>query len=179
MRDLGVVFSIRTCNSALNSCPGLSALLMGDDQSRPVSLEALMLQLGGDQEEEEEEEGMIVKELVGSRALLQTTMRWSSLEGKLDLHGYHLGSAFVAVLQLIDELKDRFLGNDVGIPRHIIIVCGSGKNSRNMGESPVKKMVSGVLFKLGSPFKIDRKNVGRLFAGGSAVRDWLLKLQAS
>ncbi|CAA6662337.1 unnamed protein product [Spirodela intermedia] len=178
MRDSNVPFSIRTCNSVLNSCPGLSSMLR-DHQTRPLTLKKLMEML-----EEEgcgNEETSLVQELVSSNVLLQT-LDWSPSEGKLDLHGYHLCSAFLAVLLWIEELKARLLDRGAEgkvIPRQISIICGSGKHSNTMGESPVKRLVSVSLFHLGSPLRIDRKNVGRLMAGGTAVRDWLLKMEGS
>ncbi|CAA7398738.1 unnamed protein product [Spirodela intermedia] len=178
MRDSNVPFSIRTCNSVLNSCPGLSSMLR-DHQTRPLTLKKLMEML-----EEEgcgNEETSLVQELVSSNVLLQT-LDWSPSEGKLDLHGYHLCSAFLAVLLWIEELKARLLDRGAEgkvIPRQISIICGSGKHSNTMGESPVKRLVSVSLFHLGSPLRIDRKNVGRLIAGGTAVRDWLLKMEGS
>lgn len=178
MRDSNVPFSIRTCNSVLNLCPRLSSMLR-DHQTPPLTLKKLMEKL-----EEEgcgNEEASLVQELVGSNVLLQT-LDWSSSEGKLDLHGYHLCSAFLAVLLWIEELKARLLDRGAEgkvIPRQISIVCGSGKHSSTMGESPVKRLVSASLFQLGSPLRIDRKNVGRLIAGGAAVRDWLLKMERS
>uniref|UniRef100_A0A1D1ZAT3 Pentatricopeptide repeat-containing protein At2g17033 n=1 Tax=Anthurium amnicola TaxID=1678845 RepID=A0A1D1ZAT3_9ARAE len=176
MRGSAVPFSIRTYNSALNSCPRLCSMLRSP-QALPLSLERLVeeLQEGGCAPLE----ALLVRELVGSDVLLQT-LEWSPSEGRLDLHGCHLGSVLVIMLQWVDEMKARLLsvgaeGKDA--PLEISIICGSGKHSSIRGESPVKRLVCEVMFRMKSPLRVDRKNVGRLVAQGTAVRDWLVKME--
>ena len=170
MRDWGIPHSIRTCNSVLNSCPQLLSILR-DDKMLPTTLENLVGKL-------EAREASLVKEIASSKVILEAS-GWNSSEGKMDLHGYHLSSAFVALLSWVEELERGFQQGGVLIPREIFIVCGSGKHSDKIGESPVKKLVRAALFQMGSPFRVDRKNVGQLVAGGTAVREWILKKDRS
>ncbi|KAI3922569.1 hypothetical protein MKX01_006258 [Papaver californicum] len=106
-------------------------------------------------------EGVLVQELIDGSSVLLENLKWDSLEGKLDLHGMHMGTAYVVMLEWMDELKSRFRGGDsVVIPVEIRIVCGLGNH---------KMMV-----RLKSPMRIGRKNVVGSFVGkGKAVRDWL------
>lgn len=60
-------------------------------------------------------------------------MEWRSSELKLDLHGMHLSTAYLIMLQWFDELKLRYAGN-YRIPSEILVVCGSGKHSSTRGE---------------------------------------------
>ncbi|MQL75417.1 hypothetical protein Taro_007778 [Colocasia esculenta] len=166
-RASGVPFSIRTYNSVLNSCPGLCSMLWTPEDV-PLSLDELMQHL--EEGCRAPVEALLVQELVGSEVLAQT-LQWSAKEGKLDLHGCHLGSALVVVLQWVDELKGRLKGESA--PVEISIVCGLGKHSSVVGASPVKKLVCEMMFRMESPLRIDRKNAGRLVARGTAVRDWL------
>ncbi|KAL7181505.1 hypothetical protein ACSBR1_040406 [Camellia fascicularis] len=53
------------------------------------------------------DEGLLVQELIGS-SVLEKAMEWSSLEGKLDLHGMHLGLTCLIKLQLAEKLWLRF-----------------------------------------------------------------------
>ncbi|KAL3580837.1 hypothetical protein D5086_018672 [Populus alba] len=99
MKTLGIPLSIRTCNSVLNSCPTIMALMRNLDASYPVSIQELLKILS-------EEEAMLVKELTESSVLKEAT-KWDTSEGKLDLHGMHLGSAYVMMLQWMEETRNR------------------------------------------------------------------------
>ncbi|KAA8535960.1 hypothetical protein F0562_028438 [Nyssa sinensis] len=110
MKHLGVPFSIRTYNSVSNSCPTLM-LMLQDPKSVPLSVEELMENLHGD-------EALLVQELLCSSVLVET-MEWNSLEVKLDLHGMHLGSAYLIMLQWIEELRPRFNAGNHVIPAEI------------------------------------------------------------
>ncbi|XP_028082145.1 pentatricopeptide repeat-containing protein At2g17033-like [Camellia sinensis] len=99
MKSPGVSFSIRTCNSMLNSCPTIMAMLQ-ELKTVPISIQEPMENLRGD-------EGLLVQELIGS-SVLEKAMEWSSLEGKLDLHGMHFGLTCLIMLQWAEKLRLRF-----------------------------------------------------------------------
>lgn len=89
IRSSGVGLSIRTYNSVLKSCPTITEMLE-DLKDVPTTIQELMDNLQGD-------EGLLVQELIRS-SVLKDAMEWNSLEGKLDLHGMHLGSAYLIML---------------------------------------------------------------------------------
>ncbi|XP_022748524.1 pentatricopeptide repeat-containing protein At2g17033 [Durio zibethinus] len=168
MKTLQIPFSVRTYNSVLNSCPVIMSLVQGSD-GFPLSLRELVEVLT-------EDEALLVKELVESSSVLDEAMEWNGLEAKLDLHGMHLGSAYLIMLQWIEEMKCRFKVEECVIPAQITIVCGSGKHSSVRGESPVKTLIREMMVQMKSPMKIDRKNIGCFIAKGQVVRNWLYQL---
>ncbi|XP_034228467.1 pentatricopeptide repeat-containing protein At2g17033 [Prunus dulcis] len=164
MKSLSLPFSIRTYNSVLNSCLTIMAMLQ-EPKDFPCSIEELNGVLNGD-------EALLVKELVES-TVLDEVMVWEPLEAKLDLHGMHLGSAYLILLEWFEAMRCRFnSGKDV-IPAEVVVICGSGKHSSVRGESPVKGLVKQMMLRMESPMRIDRKNVGCFVAKGRAVKDWL------
>ncbi|KAF6135625.1 hypothetical protein GIB67_028196 [Kingdonia uniflora] len=165
MEKLNVPFSVRTYNSVLNSCPTIM-LLLQDTKGLLLSLEELMEKLQGDE--------LLLVQALGRSAVLFETLKWCSTEGKLDLHGMHLGSAYLIMLQWIEELRLRFASGSSDVPAEIIVICGLGKHSTLMGESPVKALISEMLRRLSSPMKLARKKGGSFVAKGKAVREWLL-----
>ncbi|KAK8626704.1 hypothetical protein V6N13_134337 [Hibiscus sabdariffa] len=169
MKALGIPFSVRTYNSVLNSCPMIMSLVQGSG-SFPVSLAELVKVL-------DEDEALLVKELVESSSVLAEAMEWKDVELKLDLHGLHLGSAYVIMLLWIEEMKHRFKVNECVVPAQITIVCGSGKHSSVRGESPVKTLIKAMMVQMKSPMKIDRKNIGCFIAKGQVVKNWLSQLE--
>ncbi|KAK9129351.1 hypothetical protein Sjap_009838 [Stephania japonica] len=167
MKNSGTPFSIRTYNSVLNSCATIMTMLQFP-KSVLLSIEELLQELP-------KEEALLVQELIDSSVLIET-LQWSSSEAKLDLHGMHLGSAYLIMLQWVEELKLRFGGGDTSvtvIPTEIKVVCGKGKHSNLRGESPIKSLVSEMMIRWKSPLRIDRKNVATFIAKGSNVRNWL------
>lgn len=167
MKASSIPFSIRTYNSVLNSCPTITAMLQ-DLNDIPLSIDKLNAILEGD-------EALLVEELVGSQ-VLEEAMVWDSSEVKLDLHGMHLGSAYLIMLQWIEKTRNRFRSNDDGkliVPAEVVVVCGSGKHSNVRGVSPVKTMIKEMMVRMRSPMKIDRKNAGCFIAKGRSVKDWL------
>ncbi|KAJ6985833.1 hypothetical protein NC653_023691 [Populus alba x Populus x berolinensis] len=165
MKTLGIPLSIRTCNSVLNSCPTIMALMRNLDASYPVSIQELLKILS-------EEEAMLVKELTESSVLKEAT-KWDTSEGKLDLHGMHLGSAYVMMLQWMEETRNRLSDGEHVIPAEITVVCGSGNHSTVRGESPVKSMITEIMAQTRSPMRIDRKNIGCFVAKGNVIKKWL------
>ena len=165
-----ISFSIRTYNSVLNSCPTIMSIMAQEMETGvetlPLSIGELSGILSGD-------EALVVKELVESNSVLEEVMTWDSLEGKLDLHGMHLGSCYLMMLKWMEELQNGFKDGKYVIPREITLVCGLGKHSNVRGESPVKSLVRKMLVRLKSPMRNDRKNVGCFVAKGKVVRDWL------
>nr|CAD1840756.1 unnamed protein product [Ananas comosus var. bracteatus] len=145
MRELGIDFSVRTFNTLLDKLESESASVV---------------------------EAALIRELVDS-ALLVEMLEWSPAEGKLDLHGFHATSAFVIMLQLVDELRSRLSAENAVVPAEISVVCGSGKHSDVRGRSPVKMVVSEMLFRMNSAMRLDRKNSGRFVGRGKAVKEWL------
>ncbi|KAF7127922.1 hypothetical protein RHSIM_Rhsim11G0078500 [Rhododendron simsii] len=164
IRNSGVGLSIRTYNSALKSCPTITELLQ-DLKSVPITIHELMDNLQGD-------DGLLVQELIGS-SILRDAMEWNSLEGKLDLHGMHLGSAYLIMLQWREELRSRFKDGNCIVPAVITVVCGMGQHSAIRGESPMKRRIKQMMIQMKCPMKIDRNNVGCFVAKGCALKDWL------
>lgn len=164
MKTYGIAFSVRTYNSVLNSCPTITSLVQGP-HSLPLSVQELIKGL-------HIEEASIVRELIDSSVLAEA-MQWDSSELKLDLHGMHLGTAYLIVLQWIDELRYRLTAKDDVVPAQVTVVCGLGKHSSVRGESPVKALIKKMMIQMGSPMRIDRKNIGCFVAKGRVVKDWL------
>ncbi|TKY50722.1 Pentatricopeptide repeat-containing protein [Spatholobus suberectus] len=170
MRNSGVPFSIRTFNSVSNCCPTVMEMT-GKLNELPLSIEELDEQLRGG-------EGMVVRELLGCCVILEEVMVWDSSEVKLDLHGFHLGSAYLIVLLWLEEMQRRWLNDSIiGVPAGVTVVCGSGKHSSVRGESPVRVLVQKMMVNMASPLKVDRKNNGCFIAKGKAVKNWLCELK--
>ncbi|XP_006409357.2 pentatricopeptide repeat-containing protein At2g17033 isoform X2 [Eutrema salsugineum] len=164
LKDSNVPLSERTYNSVLNSCPTILSLLK-DLDSCPVSLSELLTFLNKDEE-------VLVRGLTQS-SVLDEAIEWSSLEGKLDLHGMHLSSSYLIMMQWMDEMRIRFSEGKCVVPAEIVLVSGSGKHSNVRGESPVKALVKKIMVRTGSPMRIDRKNIGSFIAKGKTVKEWL------
>ncbi|KAI0499451.1 hypothetical protein KFK09_020354 [Dendrobium nobile] len=168
MRESGVGFSIRTFNSVLNSCPTI-VMITKNVSSLPPSIEALSRKV--DESSPCSNESLLFREFVNF-PLLSAILDWSDSEVKLDLHGLHLASAYVIILLWMEKIRSCLVAGKI-VPLEFSIVCGSGKHSKIIGESPVKKLVSVMMFQLKSPLKIDRNNAGKFVAKGKKVRDWL------
>ncbi|XAR72668.1 hypothetical protein NMG60_11019385 [Bertholletia excelsa] len=156
MKSLGVSFSIRT--------PTMMAMLE-DLNTVPISIQELVGRLIGD-------EGLLVQELIGL-SVLEEAMEWNYREGKLDLHGMHLGSAYLIMLQLIEEVRSRFSDRNQLIPAEITVVCGLGKHRAIRGESAVEGLVKQIMIRTRFPMRIDRHNTGCFIAKGSVLKTWL------
>ncbi|KAK6159612.1 hypothetical protein DH2020_006926 [Rehmannia glutinosa] len=165
MRNSGIPFSVRTYNSVLNSCPTIF-LLLEDMKSLPLSIDELVdnLNING--------EANLVLELLKSTVLDQV-MEWNSSELKLDLHGMHLSTAYLILLQWFDNLKRRFESGNRTAPTEILVVCGCGKHSSKRGESPVKGLAKEIIVRMKCPLRIDRKNIGCFIAKGKSFKEWL------
>ncbi|KAL5984066.1 hypothetical protein ACLOJK_018168 [Asimina triloba] len=163
MKELEISRSVRTYNSVLNSCSTI-ILMIEEPKYLPLSIEGVLAKLTVD-------EVSVVRELVSS-GLLVEILDWSSTDWKLDLHGLHLASAYLIILQWLEELRARLCVGAI-IPLEISVVCGSGKHSNVSRKSPVKGLVSEMMFRMNSPLKIDRKNVGKFVAKGKTVKEWL------
>ncbi|XP_024989019.1 pentatricopeptide repeat-containing protein At2g17033 isoform X2 [Cynara cardunculus var. scolymus] len=168
MKNSKISFSIRTYNSVLNHCPTIMSFLEHPKEIKPTSLEALFQILKDD-------ECILIRELV-EPSVLAESMVLTSLELKLDLHGMHLGSAYLILLQWFDDISMRYATNNEGIPNKVTVVCGAGKHSVIRGESPVKELVKEMLIQMKSPLKIDRKNVGCFVAHGKVFINWLCQI---
>ncbi|KAL2537812.1 Pentatricopeptide repeat-containing protein [Forsythia ovata] len=167
VRNSGISLSIRTYNSVLNSCPEITSMVQ-DLKNLPLSINELVDNLNKD-------EADLVMELVKS-SVLDQAMEWKSSELKLDLHGMHLSSAYLILLQWFGEMQLRFIAGNQVAPAEILVVCGSGKHSAVRGESPVKGLAKQMMQQLKCPMRIDRKNVGCLIAKGKVFKEWLWKL---
>ncbi|KAG8368043.1 hypothetical protein BUALT_Bualt15G0004400 [Buddleja alternifolia] len=170
MRNSGMPFSVRTYNSALNSCQTI-ILLLQDLKELPLSIDELVRNLN-------KEEADLVLELLKSTVLDQV-MEWSSSELKLDLHGMHLSTAYLILLQWFDESKRRFVAVNQSSPAEILVVSGCGKHSSIRGESPVKSLVKEMIMRMKCPLRIDRKNIGCFIAKGKTFKDWLCQEYAN
>lgn len=165
MKRSKTLFSIRTYNSVLNHCPTIMSIVEHPKEMKPISLEELLKNLKDD-------ESSVIQELVDP-LVLGESMELTSLELKLDLHGMHLGSAYLILLQWFDDLRIRYGTKNDGIPNKVTVVCGVGKHSVVRGESPVKELVKEMMRQMKSPLKIDRKNVGCFVAHGKVFMNWL------
>lgn len=172
MRELGICFSLRTYNTSLNSCQNILQMT-NEIESLPLSLTGLIEKLENDCASCQNE-AMVVKELVNS-SFLAETIDWSESEVKLDLHGFNLVSAYVILLQWIEEMRSRFDIEGTAFPGEISVVSGMGKHSVS-GKSMIRSLVSKILSRMDSPLRLDRKNVGRFVGRGKAVKDWLSRL---
>ncbi|KAL8153800.1 hypothetical protein V2J09_011560 [Rumex salicifolius] len=157
MKAYNIEFSIRTYNSVLNSCPTIISMSQ-NFKTCPVSVNDLVDSLAGD-------EALLVKELLESE-LLKQVIEWNNLVSKLDLHGMHLSTSFLVMLQWMEELRVRFSSGEYEMPMEIVVVCGKGKHSKNQGDSPVKGLVKEMMIRTNSPVRIDRKNTGCFVAKG-------------
>ncbi|KAI3446299.1 hypothetical protein Pfo_002964 [Paulownia fortunei] len=164
MRNSRIPFSVRTYNSILNSCPTI-ILLLEDMKNLPLSIDELVGNLKMD-------EANLVMELLKS-TVLDEVMEWKSSELKLDLHGMHLSSAYLILLQWFNELKLRFAAGNHTTPTEILVVCGCGKHSSRRGESPVRGLTKEMIMRMKCPLRIDRKNIGCFIAKGKTFKDWL------
>ncbi|XP_027365017.1 pentatricopeptide repeat-containing protein At2g17033 isoform X2 [Abrus precatorius] len=169
MRSSGVPFSVRTFNSVSNCCPTIMRIV-GELNELPLSIGELSARLEGG-------EGMVIRELLECALILEEVMVWDSLEAKLDLHGFHLGSSYLIVLLWLEEMQRRLNHSNCGVPAQITVVCGSGKHSSVRGESPVRVLVQKMMVNMGGPLKVDRKNNGCFIAKGKAVKNWLCELR--
>ncbi|CAN6481601.1 unnamed protein product [Victoria cruziana] len=171
MKRLGIGFSIRTYNSVANSCPRLSSISKGELGPIPLSMSGLFRRLR--LYEDCEDEVHLIRETVSAIGLLPETVGWSNSEWRLDLHGFHIGAAYLNLLQWLEEVRLRINDGGAQPPYEASIVCGSGKHSIVRGESPVRSLISGMMFRTSSPLKIDRLNSGRFIAKGKGVKEWL------
>ncbi|CAH9117717.1 unnamed protein product [Cuscuta epithymum] len=162
MEDWGVAVSIRTYNSVLNSCPKLNLLLydsIKNNEDLPLSLEELVAKLSREE---------------GSLVLILATERKVEWGVELDLHGMHLGTAYVIMLLWFEEVRRRCeSGDNDNLPSEIRVVCGVGKHSAIRGKSPVKGLVKKMLQQMGCPLRNDSKNNGCFVAKGRVLKDWM------
>ncbi|XP_057517259.1 pentatricopeptide repeat-containing protein At2g17033 [Amaranthus tricolor] len=163
-KGLGIRLSVRTYNSVLNSCPTVISLLR-DIKTVPVSLHELIRVLEGG-------EGLLVQELAQS-LLVDEIIAWDRFESKLDMHGMHLSTSYIIMLQWMEALRKRFTSGEYEVPAEITVVCGMGKRSSVRGESPVKTLVKEIVVRTRSPLRVDRKNIGCFVAKGRSVKEWL------
>ncbi|KAJ9560647.1 hypothetical protein OSB04_005807 [Centaurea solstitialis] len=168
MKNLKIPFSIRTYNSVLNHCPTIMSIVEHPKGIKPTSLEALFQILNDD-------ECDLIRELVGSSVLAES-MELTFVELKVDLHGMHLGCAYLILLEWFDDVIRRYVRNNEVIPNKVTLVCGAGKHSVIRGESPIKGLVKEILIQMKSPLKIDRKNVGCFVANGKVFINWLCEI---
>ncbi|XP_022985638.1 pentatricopeptide repeat-containing protein At2g17033 isoform X1 [Cucurbita maxima] len=166
MKTSALPFSVRTYNSVLNSCPKITSMLQDKSGDLPVLIEDLISVLDGD-------EALLVEELVGS-SVLREVMVWDAMEMKLDLHGAHVGAAYVIILEWMKEMRLKFENESCVIPAQVTVICGSGNHSIVRRESPVKALIREIMFRTQSPLRIDRKNTGCFVAKGKAVKNWWL-----
>ncbi|KAL4585074.1 hypothetical protein LXL04_009688 [Taraxacum kok-saghyz] len=165
MKTSRIPFSIRTYNSVLNNCPTIMSIIEHPKEIKPTSLQELLKNLKDD-------EKSVIQELVDP-LVLSESMELTSLELKLDLHGMHLGCAYMILLQWFDDVRIRYGKKNHVIPNKVVVVCGVGKHSVVRGESPVKELVKEMMRQMKSPLKIDRKNVGCFVANGNVFMNWL------
>nr|KYP69206.1 Pentatricopeptide repeat-containing protein At2g17033 family [Cajanus cajan] len=171
MRAEAVPFSIRTYNSVTNCCPSIVRM------TENLELDELALGVEELKEGLEGGEGMVIGELLGCRVIMEEVMVWDSSEVKLDLHGFHLGGAYLIVLLWLEEMRRRMGDGNYGVPAQLTLVCGMGKHSSVRGESRVRVLVQKMMVKMGSPLKVHRNNNGCFIAKGKAVKNWLCQFR--
>ncbi|KAL8234378.1 hypothetical protein R6Q59_020478 [Mikania micrantha] len=171
MKNSKIPFSIRTYNSVLNHCHTIMSILEHPKGTKPTSLEALFQRLNHD-------ESILIQELVDPSVLIES-MVMTSLELKLDLHGMHLGSAYLILLQWFHDLHMKYATKNHMIPDKVVVVCGIGKHSVIRGESPVKRLVKEMMLQMKSPLKIDRRNPGCFVAHGNVFVNWLCQISST
>ncbi|KAG6571003.1 Pentatricopeptide repeat-containing protein, partial [Cucurbita argyrosperma subsp. sororia] len=143
----------------------ITSMLQDKSGDLPVLIEDLITVLDGD-------EALLVEELVGS-SVLKEVMVWDAMEMKLDLHGAHVGAAYVIILEWMKEMRLKFEDESCVIPAQVTVICGSGNHSIVRGESPVKALIREIMFRTQSPLRIDRKNTACFVAKGKAVKNWV------
>lgn len=163
MKNSEIPYSIRTYNSVLNHCPTIISLVM-ESNDFPLSVVELVGIL-------KDEEVLLVKELIES-PVLEDAIEWNAGEAKLDLHGMHLSSAYLIMIQWMEETRSRFCNGNCAIPEEIVVVCGAGKHSNLRRESPVKQLVKKLMVRTGCPMRINRKNIGCFVAKGKVLKKW-------
>ncbi|XP_051138323.1 pentatricopeptide repeat-containing protein At2g17033 [Andrographis paniculata] len=164
MRDSGIPFSIRTYNSVLNACPTVMAMIR-DTKKLPLMMDELVASLKRD-------EADVVLELLKSNVLDQV-MEWKASELSLDLHGMHLSSVYLVLMQWFGELRRRFAAGNFVTPADVLVICGVGRHSSTRGESPVRNLAKEIVVRMECPLRIDRKNIGCFIGKGSKLKDWL------
>lgn len=160
--------STRTYNAVANSCPTLVSFALLH-KAIPLSTRSLLNVMAN--RENISEELLLVEELL-SLGLLPEITDWSSKQWALDFHGLVPSAAYVIILVWLDELKSK-IEHETKLPSEIFLVCGLGNHSPTRGHSSVKTMISEMMFKMKSPFKLDRLNKGRFIARGNTVKAWL------
>lgn len=171
MKNSKIVFSVRTYNSVLNHCPTIMSILQQPNGIKPTTIDTLLQNLNDD-------ESTLVHELLDPLVLAESVELTSS-ELKLDLHGMHLGSAYLILLQWFDDLRMRCAIKNHTIPNNVVVVCGVGKHSVVRGGSPVKGLVKEMMMQMKSPLKINRKNVGCFIAHGKVFMNWLCQIPST
>lgn len=162
--------SIRTYNAVANSCPTLiSFALLHEDI--PLSTGSLLDAMGKKGITEE----LSLVQVLLSLGLPPGSTDWSGMQWTLDLHGMVPSAAYATLLVWLEEVNLRIEGTSK-LPSEISVVCGVGKHSMSRGDSPIKIMISEMMFKMKSPFKVDRLNRGRFIARGNTVKAWLCQL---
>ncbi|ONK71303.1 uncharacterized protein A4U43_C04F7080 [Asparagus officinalis] len=102
MKDVEIeIFTV--CVNLVISC---YVSMVKDLRTLPLSMDDLLEMLN-------DEDALLVKELAGASVLLEKST-WSDSEGKLDLHGFHLASAYNILLQWMEEFRRRAL--DLRLP---------------------------------------------------------------
>lgn len=168
MKKSKIRFSIRTYNSVLNHCPTIMSILENPKGIKPTSLKALLQILNHD-------ESTLIQELIDP-LVLSESVELTTSELKLDLHGMHLGSAYLILLQWFQDLLLLYETKNYTIQNKVTVVCGSGKHSIIRGESPVKGLVKEMMIQMKSPLKVDRNNVGCFVAQGKVFMNWICQI---
>lgn len=172
-----VSISIRTFNVVLNSCDTLSSILL-DLDSLPLSLPAAISKI----HLSSPEEAAVVSEIQTRTPELLTQLLSQGSDGcKLDLHGCHLSTAYMVVMEWMEEMRDRceggvdtFGGGDED--QVVTVVCGGGKHSNVRGESPLRKLISKMMCRMSSPLKLDKKNNGRFISKTQRFKSWICEI---
>lgn len=93
----------------------------------------------------------------------------------LNLHYMSSGTAIVATRMELLFLKENLkIEEDNSLPSKFEIITGRGNRSKIRGSSALKLEVVEFLAIVGSPFRPDPHNEGRIRASGSEIHEWLL-----
>lgn len=171
-----VSISIRTFNVVLNSCDTLSSILL-DLDTLPLSFPAVISKI----HHSSPEEAAVVSEIHTRTPELLTQLLSQGSDGcKLDLHGCHLSTAYMVLMEWIEEMRMRFEGKAVESYNggreeqdQVTVVCGGGKHSNARGDSPLRKLVSKMMYRMSSPLRLDKKNNGRFISKSQKFKSWI------
>lgn len=164
MLAAGLKPSVRTLNAVAKAC---RVLMEFSSSNTFVKVGTLLERLKAQGAKVGELE--VVSDLV-ELCLIQEVVMWEPA-WQLDLHSTNAGSAYAMLCCWLEVVVEKLKTNR-SFPSEIAIVTGWGKHSEIRGKSLTKLIVRDLLESVGSPFRVDSQNKGRLLAKPHAVAAW-------